>query len=73
MSNVIDLDDYRTRDGFVAVAMCCTCMHKWIGFIEVRTSLFNLECPECGVQDSYAAILPSEYVEHFRTLEDPHE
>lgn len=44
-----------------AFALCLACGHKWLALVEVRTSLFKLECPECKKQNSFASLVPPEY------------
>ena len=52
-------------------AMCLPCSHRWIGVVHFSTSLFKLECPSCGAQESFASIIPGEYLEaHNATDED---
>lgn len=70
---VIDINDFREGEYlFAALAMCVEvkhdghmCLHRWVAGVPKNTSLFKLECPECHAQDSFATILPSEYMEHF--------
>lgn len=75
---VIDINDFREGEYlFAALAMCVAekyddvemdtrlCLHRWVAGVPKNTSLFKLECPECHAQDSFATILPSEYLEHF--------
>lgn len=68
MSNnkVVELDDFRTKEYlFCALAMCMSCLHRWVAGIPAETSLFGLECPLCGEEDSFASVLPSEYLHKF--------
>lgn len=52
-------------------AMCLPCSHRWIGVVHFETSLFSLECPSCGAQESFASIIPRDYLEaHAVTDED---
>lgn len=60
------LDDYREGEYlFAALAMCLSCQKRWVAGVPAETSLFKLECPACHVQDSFASILPSEYLTNF--------
>lgn len=75
---VFDIDDYRKGEYlFAALAICMSekwdafgvyqgmCGQRWIVGVTKETSLFKLECPSCHVQDSFASILPSEYLGEF--------
>lgn len=69
---IANLDDYRKDQLFAALAICLEllpnhgyCMYRWVAGVPKGTSLFKLECPRCGCQNSFASILPSEYLEHF--------
>lgn len=44
MSDVVDLDDYRTHKNGIVV--CLKCQHKWVGVAPTDTEQF--ECPNCG-------------------------
>lgn len=82
MSDVINLDDHRKEYLFAALAICMSekfdvdalglsrpkgiCGYRWIAGVPKDTSLFMLECPSCKCQDSFASILPSEYMEFFK-------
>lgn len=50
---------------FVVMAMCLPCKKRWIGTVVARTSLFSLECPACGAQESFASFMPVEYTDEF--------
>jgi hypothetical protein len=72
MSNLIDLTEKRQEieDNkpvflFSALAMCLDCKKRWVAGVPAETSLFMLECPECHEQNSFASILPSEYLGEF--------
>lgn len=39
------------------------CGHRWIGTVIAETSLFSLECPACGSQNSFVSFLPQDYLE----------
>lgn len=72
MSNIHNIEDYREGEFlFAALAMCVeqvageVCFHRWIAGVPKDTSLFRLECPGCGAQNSFASILPSEYLGEF--------
>jgi hypothetical protein len=41
------------------------CYHRWIGTVMKNTNLFELECPKCRHQNSFASFLPDEYLEEF--------
>lgn len=56
---------------FNVIALCLLCRHKWIGMVEVETSLFTLQCPACGTQDSFASFLPDDYLEEFSDRKKP--
>lgn len=43
-------------------AICLMCKHKWIGVVHYATSLFTLECSKCKACDSFASIIPDEYL-----------
>jgi hypothetical protein len=61
-----NLDDYRQDEYlFTALAMCLECQKRWVAGVPKETSLFRLECPECHKQNSFASILPSEYLSEF--------
>lgn len=65
-NDVINLDEYRPKEYlFCALAMCMACLHRWVAGVPAETSLFKLECPTCGEQDSFASVLPSEYLHKF--------
>lgn len=64
--NLINLEDFRTGEYlFAALALCMECKHRWVAGVPKETSLFGLECPTCKVQNSFASILPSEYLSEF--------
>ena len=77
MSNLYDLEDYREGEYlFCALAMCVAlrfphepgdelCLHRWVAGVPKDTSLFMLECPRCHAHNSFASILPSEYLHEF--------
>lgn len=78
VSKVINLDDFRSGEYlFAALAVCMSekwsafgeykgmCLHRWVAGVPKETSLFRLECPSCKCQDSFASILPSEYLSNF--------
>lgn len=66
MGDVIDLNAERRKrhtcdDGCDYVgflAFCVTCMGRWMGQAPSKTNFFVLECPYCGVQDSFVSLLP---------------
>lgn len=61
--NITHLDDLKPH--FNGLAMCVACKKRWIATVVKDTSLFKLECPECGDQDSFFSFLPDEYLEEF--------
>lgn len=48
---------------FNVLAICLPCSHRWIGVVHFETPLFKLECPSCGAQESFASIVPKEFLE----------
>ncbi len=54
---------------FNVLAVCFGCLNRWIGTVEAKVALHRLECPTCGAFDSFASILPHDYLEAFQ--EDP--
>lgn len=42
------------------------CGHRWIGTVVSKTSLFKLECPKCGAQNSFASFIPHDYLQEFK-------
>ena len=64
MSEVVSLEDYKTskEPHFSALVFCIGCGHKWIGTVPQSVNLFKLECSGCGTQNSFASILPTEYL-----------
>lgn len=66
---VIDLQAYkaeRQQSIFVCLALCLECQTRWVaGITDNKTPLFQLECPSCHKQNSFATIIPSECYEHF--------
>lgn len=55
---------------FNVFALCLECKKRWIGTVEVKASLFELECPECHKQNSFASIIPDEYVDGINEPEE---
>jgi hypothetical protein len=51
---------------YAVAAMCLICNRRWLGKVTPTTSLFKLECPDCGAQDSFASMLPDEYLAEHR-------
>lgn len=75
MSNVEDIN--KNKNHYSVLAMCVNqkfegkllvdlCGYRWIGTVVAGTSLFKLQCPRCGEQDSFASFLPDEYMEEFK-------
>lgn len=62
-NNVIDLQEIRdSNEPWYAIsAMCIACDFRWVGGVRIETSLFYLECPNCGEQKSFASVLPEDY------------
>jgi len=56
---------------FNVLAMCLKCKHRWVGNVMPETSLFKLECPKCGKQDSFASFMPADYEEAVSQLSVP--
>ena len=73
MSNVIDLTEYRNnkqdnvpRFIFACLTMFLGCCTRWVaGIVDNQTSLFSLECPKCHECNSFATIIPPEYMGEF--------
>lgn len=61
---IIDLDERRGAFLYTVMVLCLTCDHRWIGGVPIETSLFKLECPQCGAQNSFASFVPEDYQEH---------
>lgn len=72
MSNIFDLEDYKYKKTktYVVFSLCMNCFCRWIGHVKIDTSLFKLECPKCGVQDSFASFVPDSYLEDLEDRED---
>lgn len=77
MSNVISFEDLKrlrqneldkNKKWVVAAVLCTDCTTRWIGNFTVDTPLFKLECPGCGGTESFASILPDDYL---AKLKDP--
>ena len=65
MTDIVDIT--KNLPHFVVMAMCLPCKNRWIGTVVAKTSLFRLECPACGVQDSFASFVPCEYTDEFNS------
>lgn len=63
MSEVTSLDDKRPHYAVMAMCLQASCQHRWFATVLARTSLFKLECPKCGAQNSFASFLPQDYLE----------
>jgi hypothetical protein len=61
--NVIDIQSKAQH--YVAFAMCLPCARRWIASVTALNSLFHLECPSCRAQDSFASLVPQEYLNEF--------
>jgi hypothetical protein len=64
-------DIFKNKPHFNVMAICMApstckheslCLHRWIGTVMANTSLFKLECPKCGAQNSFASFLPLDYL-----------
>lgn len=67
-SKAIDLDLQGIGVGkflFLATALCMECQNKWIEKVTTGETLFELLCPVCGKQNSFAAIIPPQYQGEF--------
>lgn len=67
MDKVVSISELKQRredrePHFNVWAMCLPCSHRWIGTVHYKTSLFSLLCPECGSEESFASIIPNEYL-----------
>lgn len=65
MSDVVDININKRIYLFAALAMCLSCQYRWVAGVPKDTSLFKLECPSCHEQNSFASVLPSEYLGKF--------
>lgn len=59
-ANVISIG--RKLAKFVAFAICLICQRRWIAAVNFNTPIFKLECPSCKSRESFASIVPSEYL-----------
>jgi hypothetical protein len=59
--DVINLDDRRPYISWFA--LCLECKHRWIASVLIKTSIFKLECPECGAQNSFASVIPENLIQ----------
>lgn len=48
-----------------AFALCLDCKVRWFAVVHDVRSWFQLECPQCGAHNSFAAPLPAALSEHF--------
>lgn len=64
MSKIKSIQDHKDSklEWFNAFAVCFACTHKWIATVVTGTSMFTLECPECGDTDSIGSIAPDGYL-----------
>lgn len=64
MNEIIQLDDHRpdNRKWFVAMALCLECLHKWVATVPEDVRLYSLECPKCKKKNSFASVLPEEFL-----------
>jgi len=58
---VIDIN--KNEPHFTIMALCLLCDKRWIGLVTKRTNLFGLECPRCGMKESFASFIPQKYLE----------
>ena len=42
--------------------LCIPCHHKWFASVEIGTSLFLLECPNCHGHDSFPSFVSDNYL-----------
>ncbi len=63
--NVVPIQ--QAQPHYAVAVFCVICLHRWLGLVVKETNIFQLECPSCKSQDSYACFLPQEYLEaHLR-------
>ncbi len=43
-------------------ALCVSCKYKYFAKVEIGTSMFQLECPNCHGYDSFVSFIPDEYL-----------
>lgn len=43
------------------LALCLTCLGRWLGTAPTSTYFFGLQCPHCESQDSFVSVLPDWY------------
>lgn len=55
---------------FAVLAMCLDCENRWIGIVNHDTPLFELECGGCHHRNSFASVLPDEYLEPVKDEEE---
>ena len=61
MGDVIDISSNDPH--YKAFALCIQCSSRWIAIVHFKTSIFNLECPQCGEQDSFGSIIPEGHLD----------
>ena len=71
MADIITLNPDAKKPHFAIMAMCLVCNHRWMGLVVPETSLFQLECPMCHLQKSFASFMPQSYLEATASLPDP--
>lgn len=64
------IEAYKDPAWFNVMALCLNCHYKWIGSVEAKTSLFTLECPGCGADNSFASFLPDDYLDQLPEYEE---
>lgn len=47
---------------FYVACLCLECLSKWVGLMHYQASIFELECTNCGAQNSFASFLPEELI-----------
>jgi Zn ribbon nucleic-acid-binding protein len=62
-AQVVHIDQAKMKTHFAAAAMCLRCNHRWFGLMTKETNIFKLECPSCEYTESFATLLPPEYLE----------
>jgi transcription elongation factor Elf1 len=74
-NNVLDLTwKFRKEDEwFNAFALCMLCNHRWVATVEISVSIFKLQCPSCGGQESFGSIVPDEYMKAMTRKYPPEE
>jgi hypothetical protein len=70
LMKIYNIDDYREGEFlFGVLAMCLHCNERWVDGAKKDQSLFKLDCPNCGERNSFASIVPAEYLKEFGVKE----